>query len=206
MEFNHYIDATLLENNTTMKEIETLCENAKKYHYASVCVTPYYTSLAAELLEDSNVAVTTVIGYPYGMNTTEVKSYEAIDAVNNGATEIDYFVNIAALKNKEYESVKDEIEEIRDSIDGKTLKVIINGPLTEDELIKLVELCNDTFVHYIGIMETTNEKTRETIETIKQYSNGVLEIKVFTDSCENEKLISYIEAGVTRISTLLEER
>ncbi len=206
MEFNHYIDATLLENNTTMKEIETLCENAKKYHYASVCVTPYYTSLAAELLEDSNVAVTTVIGYPYGMNTTEVKSYEAIDAVNNGATEIDYFVNIASLKNKEYESVKDEIEEIRDSIDGKTLKVIINGPLTEDELIKLVELCNDTFVHYIGIMETTNEKTRETIETIKQYSNGVLEIKVFTDSCENEKLISYIEAGVTRISTLLEER
>lgn len=205
MEFNHYIDSTLLENNVTMKDIETLCEAAKENHYAGVCVPPYYTALAHELLEESNVAVTTVIGYPYGLSTTEVKSYEAIDAINNGADEIDYFVNIAAIKNKEYEDVKDEIEEIRDSIDGKTLKVIINGVLEEEELIKLIEICNNAFVHYIGIVETNSEETIKAIETMKKQSNGVLEIKVFTNLTDNETVVSYIELGVTRVSTLLEE-
>ena len=142
MELNKYIDHTNLKNTGTLKDIEKLCDEAIKYKFASVCVYPYYVPLAKSLLKDTNVEVCTVIGFPSGMSTKEVKVYEAIDAIEKGATEIDMVINIASLKNKDYEYVKEEIEEIRDAIDGKVLKVIIETCLlTEDEIIKMTEIC-----------------------------------------------------------------
>ena len=88
MELNSYIDHTNLSATATIKDITKLCEEAKKFHFASVCVHPYYVRLASELLKGSNVEVGTVIGFPLGSNTIEVKSFEAINAVENGATEI----------------------------------------------------------------------------------------------------------------------
>ena len=130
------VTESLNTSKTTITECKTnlsnesvfmgpLCDEAVKYKFASVCVNPYYVPLAHELLEDSNVNVCTVIGFPLGQNTTSTKAYEAIEAINNGADEIDMVINIAALKNEDYDYVKEEIEEIRDSIDGKVLKVII---------------------------------------------------------------------------------
>ena len=147
---NSYIDSTNLKMDATMKDIEDLCHEAIKYHFASVCVHPYYVPFAKKLLEGSNVLVDTVVGFPLGMNTKEVKAYEAIEAVNEGADEIDMVINIGALKDKDYDYVKEEIEEIRDAIDGKTLKVIIETSLlTEEEIIKMTQICNETFVHFI---------------------------------------------------------
>lgn len=204
MEINHYIDYTFLKSDATMEEMETFCEKAKENHYTCVCVTPYYTALVSALLKDSNVLVASVIGYPFGMSTLEVKSYEAIDAINNGADEIDFFLNAAIIKNKEYEELKDEIEEIRDSIDGKPLKVILNGEFTEEELIKVVEISNETYVHYLGFFKTDGT-TKNMLMKLKEHGNGVLEWKVFTSDLSDETILSYIESGVTRISVLEEE-
>ena len=150
MELNKYIDHTNLKNTGVLKDIEKLCNEAIKYKFASVCVYPYYVPLASSLLKDTNVEVCTVIGFPSGMSTKETKVYEAIDAVEKGATEIDMVINIAALKNKDYKYVKEEIEEIRDAIDGKVLKVIIETCLlTDEEIVKMTEICNETFVNFI---------------------------------------------------------
>ena len=136
MELNKYIDHTNLKNTATLKDIEKLCNEAIKYKFASVCIYPYYVPLAKKLLKDTNVEVCTVIGFPTGESTKEVKVYEAIDAVEKGANEIDMVINISALKNKDYDYVKEEIEEVRDAIDGKVLKVIIETCLlTEKEII-----------------------------------------------------------------------
>ena len=125
MDLSSYIDYTNLSKTATVDDIIKLCEDALKYHFQAVCVAPYYVKAVSEYLKGSTVSVCTVVGFPNGYQTKEVKQYEAIDAVHNGADEIDMVININALKNKDYEYIKDEIELIRDSIDGKTLKVII---------------------------------------------------------------------------------
>lgn len=202
MELNSYIDHTNLNNCATLKDIEKLCNEAREYHFASVCVHPYYVSLASKLLKDSSVAVCTVIGFPQGMNTKEVKVFEAINAVENGADEIDMVINIAALKNKDYDYVKEEIEEIRDSIDGKVLKVIIETCLlSEEEIIKMTEICNETFVNFIKTSTGFSEYGArvEDIELINKYKNDVLEIKASGGIRTLEDAEAMINAGATRI-------
>ena len=202
MELNSYIDHTNLNNCATLKDIEKLCNEAREYHFASVCVHPYYVSLASKLLKDSSVAVCTVIGFPQGMNTKEVKVFEAINAVENGADEIDMVINIAALKNKDYDYVKEEIEEIRDSIDGKVLKVIIETCLlSEEEIIKMTEICNETFVNFIKTSTGFSEYGArvEDVELINKYKNDVLEIKASGGIRTLEDAEAMINAGATRI-------
>ena len=204
MELNKYIDHTNLKPTATIRDIEKLCDEAIKYKFASVCIQPYYVSLAYELLKDTNVNVCTVIGFPLGQSTTSTKAYEAIEAVNNGADEIDMVINVAALKNKDYDYVKEEIEEIRDSIDGKTLKVIIETCYLEDEEItKMTEICNETFVNYIKT--STGFGTRgadlHDLEVINKTKNEILEIKASGGIRDYETANKYIEAGATRIGT-----
>ena len=120
MEIGKYIDHTNLKMDATAKDITKLCEEAIENGFETVCIHPCYVSLAKNLLKDTNIGVCTVIGFPLGMNTPKVKSFEAIDAVENGADEIDMVINVGALKDKDYDYVKKEIELIRDDIDGKT--------------------------------------------------------------------------------------
>ncbi len=201
---NTYIDSTNLNAYATKADIQRLCEEAKTYHFSSVCVNPCYIEYAADLLKDSTVAVDTVIGFPLGANTTMVKSYEAIAAIEAGADEIDMVINIGALKEKDYEYVKNEIEEIRDSIDGHTLKVIIETCyLTEEEIAKMTEICNETFVHFIKT--STGFGTRgaalEDIEIINKYKSDVLEIKASGGIRTYEDASKFLEKGVSRIGT-----
>ena len=204
MELNSYIDHTNLNNCATLKDIEKLCNEAREYHFASVCVHPFYVSLASKLLKDSPVAVCTVIGFPQGMNTKEVKVFEAINAVENGADEIDMVINIAALKNKDYDYVKEEIEEIRDSIDGKVLKVIIETSLlTNEEIIKMTEICNDTYVNFIKTNTgfSTRGVSLRDVELINEHKNDILEIKASGGIKDIDFLEELIEAGAIRIGT-----
>lgn len=204
MELNKYIDHTNLKNTATLKDIEKLCNEAIKYKFASVCVYPYYVTLASNLLKNSNVEVCTVIGFPSGESTTQVKVYEAIDAVENGATEIDMVINISALKNKDYEYIKNEIEEIRDAIDGKILKVIIETCLlTEEEIIKMTEICNETFVNFIKTSTGFSEYGArvEDIELINKHKNEILEIKASGGIRNIDTAEDMINAGATRLGT-----
>ena len=204
MELNKYIDHTNLKNTSTLKDIEKLCNEAIKYRFASVCVYPYYVRLASNLLESSNVEVCTVIGFPSGMSTKETKVYEAIDAVEKGATEIDMVINIAALKNKDYDYIKEEIEEIRDAIDGKVLKVIIETCLlTEEEIIKMTEICNETFVNFIKTSTGFSEYGArvEDVELMNKYKSEVLEIKASGGIRDIETAEAMIKAGATRLGT-----
>lgn len=201
---NNYIDHTNLNNRATLKDIEKLCDEALENHFASVCVHPYYVPLAYSLLKESNVAVCTVVGFPLGENTKETKIYEAIDAVSKGASEIDMVINISALKNKDYDYVKEEIEEIRDSIEGKILKVIIETCyLDKKELIKMTEICNETFVNYIKTSTGFGPEgvKIEDIDLINEHKNEVLEIKASGGIRDYETALEFIERGATRIGT-----
>ena len=201
---NRYIDSTLLKSDATIEDITKLCQDARKYHFASVCVNPYYVPLAKELLEDSTVQVCTVIGFPLGMNTTNVKVYETVEAIEYGADEIDMVINIGALKDKEYEYVKREIEEVRNVLDGKVLKVIIETCyLTEEEIIKMTEICNETFVNFIKTSTGYGSRGAilEDIIIINENKNEVLEIKASGGIRTKEDASKFIEQGVTRIGT-----
>lgn len=204
MEINKYIDHTNLKMDATSKDIAKLCREAMEYNFETVCVHPCYVTLAKELLEDSNVGVCTVIGFPLGMNTPKTKAFEAIDAVENGADEIDMVINVGALKDKDYDYVKSEIEEIRDSIDGKTLKVIIETSLlTKEEIKKMTEICNETFVNFIKTSTGFGSRgaSLEDIKIMNDNKNEVLEIKAAGGIKNYKQAKAFIEAGATRLGT-----
>ena len=203
MELNHYIDSTLLKVDAKESEIQKLCEDAIKYHFETVCVSPYYVPMVKEILKNSNVGVTTVIGFPNGYSTISTKEFEAIDAINNGADEIDMVMNIQAFKNKDYEYVKHEIETIRDSIDGKILKVIIEANLlTPKEIAKITEICNETYVNFIKTGTGFNGPVKlSDIEVIAENKNDLLEIKASGGIQTIDQAEKLIDLGVTRIGT-----
>ena len=204
MNLSDYIDHTNLSKTATAEDIMKLCEEAKKYHFPTVCISPYYVKAATEYLKGSTTEVCTVIGFPNGYSTTETKQYEAIDAIHYGAKEIDMVININALKNKDYDYVKDEIETIRDSIDGRVLKVIIETCLlTEEEIIKMTEICNETFVNFIKTSTGFDKEGAklEDVKLIMKHKNDVLEVKASGGIKNSKQAEEFIKEGVTRIGT-----
>ena len=204
MDLSSYIDHTNLCKDAKADDIIKLCDEAVKYHFASVCVYPCFVKAVKEYLKDSTVNVCTVVGFPNGMNTSNTKVYEAIEAVENGADEIDMVINIGALKDGNYDYVKQEIEEIRDAINGKVLKVIIEECLlTDEEIIKMTEICNDAFVHFIKTSTGFDKSgaTLHTVELINKHKGDLLEIKASGGIKTEEQAISFINAGATRLGT-----
>lgn len=204
MELNSYIDHTNLKQVGTLKDIEALCNEAINYHFASVCVAPYYVPLAKKLLKGSTVSVCTVIGFPNGYSTKEVKVFEAINAIENGADEIDMVININAVKNKDFDYVKEEIEEIRDAIDGHVLKVIIETCfLTEEEIAKMTKICNETYVNFIKTSTGFGSRgaSIEDLKIINENKNEVLEIKASGGIKTLEDAEAFIKEGATRLGT-----
>lgn len=204
MELNSYIDHTNLKKDATAEDIMKLCEEAMKYHFASVCVYPYYVKAVKDYLKNSNVEVCTVIGFPNGMHTTNTKVYEAIEAVDNGATEIDMVINIGALKDKNYDYIKQEISEIRDAIAGRTLKVIIEECLlTDEEIVKMTEICNETFVNFIKTSTGFDKHgaTVHAVELMNKHKGEVLEIKASGGIKDIKTAEEMIKAGATRLGT-----
>lgn len=197
-----YLINTNLKVDATLKDIEKICDEAIKYHLDKVCINPYYVPLAIELLKDSNVIVETAISYPLGQNTTNTKAYEAIEAVNQKVSHIMLVVNHAMIKNQNYEEVKEEIEEIRDSIDGKDLTVLINPDfLEEKEIIKVVEICNDTFINTIALETDNDELLEKIIPVIKEHKIDLLEIRINKDTINLHQLENLVKIGVNYIGT-----
>ena len=120
------IDHTILKADATRESVEKICKEALEYKFASVCINPANIELAAEMLKGSEVKVCTVIGFPLGANTSEVKAFETKDAIAKGADEVDMVINIGRLKDKDYEYVKNDIKAVVEAAKGKALtKVII---------------------------------------------------------------------------------
>lgn len=203
-ELASYIDHTLLAPQAGVNEIIQLCQEAKRYNFASVCVNPVYVSTVSTELRDSNIKTCTVVGFPLGAVTTKDKINESLNAISNGADEIDMVINIAALKNGDYDYIKKEIEEVRDSIGAKILKIIIETCLlTDEEIIKMTHICNDTFVNFIKTSTGFSDfgATVESINLIRENKSDVLEIKASGGINSMKVMQEMIDAGATRIGT-----
>jgi len=147
-----YIDHTLLKADATRAQITQLCREAQEYRFAAVCVNPTHVRLCADLLKDSGVAVASVAGFPLGATPPEAKAYEARQAIQNGATEIDMVINIGALKDGDYDLVERDIAAVvrvcHDS--GAVCKVIIEAALlSEQEKVKACELAQKAGADYV---------------------------------------------------------
>jgi len=204
MDLNEYIDHTNLNRSATKSEIEKLCKEAVEYKFASVCVHPYYVAYAKKLLKKSKVKVCTVVGFPLGMNTTEVKVYETENALKNGADEIDMVINVAALKDEEFNYVGKEIKKIRDVAKDKVLKVIIEECcLTEDEIVRITRICNECKVDFIKTSTGFDEHgaTMEAVHIIRENKKDNIGIKASGGIRDYETAMKFIEAGATRIGT-----
>ena len=135
------IDHTILKPIAGKEDILRVCDEARKHGFCSVCINPFWVPYAKELLAGSDVKVCTVIGFPLGANTTAVKTYETQDAIKNGADEIDMVINIGALKDKDYDTVLQDIQSVRGACKGHILKVIIEtSQLTDAEKVKACEI------------------------------------------------------------------
>lgn len=203
MELNKYIEHTCLKASATKEEIISLCKEAKKYHFASICINPTYIKEAVEQLKETNIDISVIVGYPLGTSTTSTKEFEAIEASNAGATEIEMVINIGELKNNNLDYIKKEIETIRDSVDGKVLKVIIETEyLTKEEIKIMTQICNETFVNYIKTSTGFSDEVKEEdIKIINTYKNELLEIEACGEIKTYEQVNELIELGVSRIST-----
>jgi len=109
---NTYLEHTILKPDTTIQEVEQLCKDAIQYQFAGVCVPSYFLETAVELLQDTGIDIVTVIGFPYGYNSLMSKFEEAEDAINRGAHHLDMVINIAAVKNNDWDTVENEIDTI----------------------------------------------------------------------------------------------
>lgn len=150
MEINKYIDHTQLSADATEDKIKKLCDEAKEYKFASVCVNSCWVKYCAKELKDSGVKVCTVVGFPLGAMATRAKSYEAKCAVEDGADEVDMVINIGWLKDKKYDLVEEDIRDVKKACGDKLLKVIIEACLlTDDEKIKACELSQRAGADYV---------------------------------------------------------
>jgi deoxyribose-phosphate aldolase len=154
-EFNHdlaaMIDHTLLKPEATAEQISKLCQEALQYEFKSVCINPFWVPLAAMLLKGSKVDICTVIGFPLGAITASAKANEVVEAIKNGATEVDMVLNIGALKSGQYDVVLNDIKTVVHAAKrGTIVKVILEtGLLTDAEKVKACELCKQAGADFV---------------------------------------------------------
>lgn len=203
MKLSKYIDHTLLKAYAKEQDIYYLCQEAKEYDFKSVCVNPDFVSYAKKQLENTDILVCTVIGFPLGANTTKVKVFEAVDAINNGADEIDMVINISKAKDQDFDYIYNEIKAVKEAIKDHTLKVIIETCyLTEDEIKNvslMVKKANANFVK-TSTGFGTGGATVENVKLIKEVV-GNFDIKASGGIKTKEDFNKMIEAGATRIGT-----
>lgn len=199
------IDHTLLKPDTTEEMIDKLCEEAKEYQFASVCVNPYWVPRSYQYLKETNVKVCTVIGFPLGAATKEVKSFETTDSITNGATEIDMVINIGALKSGQYDVVAEDIKAVVEAARGKAIvKVIIEtGLLTEEEKAQACELSKKAGADFVKTSTGFGNggATYEDIKLMRQTVGPELGVKASGGVRDYATAIKMIEAGATRIGT-----
>lgn len=204
MKLNKLIDHTLLKQDATPEQIVKLCEEAKEYDFASVCVNPAYVPLAASILEGSSVKVCTVIGFPLGMNLPKTKVDEAIACINQGATEIDMVINVGMLKSGNDDYVEAEIKALKDVAKDKVLKVIIETCLlTDEEKVRACLAAKRAGADFVKTSTgfSTGGATVEDVNLMYRTVGDELKVKASGGVRTYEDAIKMVEAGASRIGT-----
>jgi deoxyribose-phosphate aldolase len=201
---NQYIDHTILKPTCLVADIQKLCEEAKQYQFAAVCVPPNFIKLAKELVKGSAVQVATVIGFPFGYSATEAKIAEIILAMVDGADELDVVANISAIKNGDWMAIADEINHIMPIIrsKGKKIKVIIeSGVLTDEEIIKCCDIYGIAGIDYLKTSTGYAEKgaSVEAVQLFRKHLPEAIQIKASGGIRDYATAKQMIDAGATRI-------
>lgn len=197
------IDHTILKADATEMEVKKLCTEALEYNFASVCINPSMVEKAANMLKGSDVKVCTVIGFPLGATTTEVKAFETEDVIKKGATEVDMVINIGKLKEGNIEYVKKDIEAVVNAAKGKALtKVIIETCLlTDEEKVTACKLSKEAGADFVKTSTgfSTGGATASDIKLMRETVGPNLGVKASGGVRSLEDAMAMIENGATRI-------
>lgn len=197
------VDHTLLSQTATWAEIRQILDDAMKYETASACIPASYVKQAAEYVQ-GKLSICTVIGFPNGYNTTEVKVFETKDAVANGADEIDMVINIGYLKDKRYQEIENEIRRIHEACEGRILKVIIETCLlTEEEKIKMCEIVTSAGAEFIKTSTgfSTAGATFADVELMKAHVGEQVKVKAAGGISSLDDAEKFIGLGAERLGT-----
>ena len=202
MKLNKYIDHTLLKADASQEQIETLIEEAKKYDFASVCVNPTWVNFAAQALKATDVKVCTVIGFPLGANTPELKAFVTSDAIQNGANGVDMVINIGALKSRNFDLVERDIRAVVEAAKGTLVKVIIETCLlTDDEKVKACQIAQKAGADFVKTSTgfSTGGATVEDVALMRKTVGPDMGVKASGGARSYEDALAFIKAGATRI-------
>ncbi len=202
MDINKYIDHTQLAADATKDKIKKLCDEAKEYDFASVCVNSCWVKYCAKELKDSSVNVCTVVGFPLGAMVTRAKAYEAKCAVEDGADEVDMVINIGALHDKDYALVEEDIREVKKACGDKLLKVIIEACLlSDDEKVKACELAAAAGADYVKTSTGFSKSgaTAEDVALMRKTVGDKLGVKAAGGIRDSETAKKMIAAGASRL-------
>ena len=204
MGLNKYIDHTILKATASSSDVQKLCEEAIEHKFYSVCVNGCYVADAKQLLQGTDVKVAAVVGFPLGAMTTATKVFEAKEAVENGASEIDMVINVAKLKDGEFDYVENEIRLIKEVIGDNVLKVIIETCyLTDEEKVKACEL---SLVAKADFVKTstgfgTGGATYEDVKLMKSVVGDNAKVKASGGVRDKETAQKYVNLGAERLGT-----
>lgn len=200
-----YIDHTILKSEATEEQVKKLCDEAKEYGFASVCVNPYYTAFVHKELQGSDVNTCTVIGFPLGASTKSVKAFETMDAIRNGADEVDMVINISALKDKKYDDVLKDIKAVVEAAKDKAIvKVIIEACLlTDEEKQKACELSVAAGAHFVKTSTgfSTGGATSADVKLMRNTVRGKARVKASGGIKNLKDAKAMVEVGADRIGT-----
>lgn len=204
MKYEKYFDHTILKPQASKEEVVQICREALENDFASVCVNQYRTALAAKQLAGSDVKVCTVVGFPLGAVSTQVKAFETTEAVKDGAQEIDMVLNIGALKDREYDAVRRDIVEVKRACGSAALKVIIETCLlTEEEKQKACELSVEAGADFVKTSTgfSTGGATEEDVALMKKTVGGRAKVKAAGGIRDRKTADVMIFAGADRLGT-----
>lgn len=197
------VDHTLLSQSATWEQIRAICDDGMKYHTASVCIPASYVKQAADYV-DGKLPICTVIGFPNGYDTTKAKCFEASDAVENGAQEVDMVINIGWVKDKKFAQIEEEIRTLKKACGTKILKVIIETCLlTEEEKIRLCEIVTASGADYIKTSTgfSTAGATPEDIALFAKHVGKDIKIKAAGGISSFEDAEEFVRLGADRLGT-----
>lgn len=204
MDYNRLIDHTLLKSDATESQILKLCQEAKEYHFASVCVNPGWVNFCKKELADSDSKVCTVVGFPLGATSTFAKVEETKKALMDGADEIDMVINIGFLKDHKDIYVRDEIKSLKEACGNHILKVIIETCLlTDEEKVRACLLAKEAGADFVKTSTgfSTGGATVHDVKLMRQTVGKDMGVKASGGVKNKDELLAMIEAGATRIGT-----
>lgn len=204
MGLNKYIDHTILKATASSADVQKLCAEAIEHEFYSVCVNGCYVADAKHLLQGTDVKVAAVVGFPLGAMTTAAKVFEAKEAIENGASEIDMVINVAKLKDGEFEFVENEIRQIKEAIGDNVLKVIIETCyLTDEEKVKACELSLAAQADFVKTSTGfgTGGATYEDVKLMKSVVGDNAKVKASGGVRDKETAQKYVDLGAERLGT-----